>query len=168
MKRTHVIMGTIPLVFFPLMVMSTPEQPTQPAKTSLILTQKQASAFARLALKGINKKYPNKPGHVMNEAADAKTPRALHPAFYGCFDWHSSVHGHWMLIRLLRLFPNLPEKKQIRAVLAEHLNAKDLQAEAAYFTRPNTQSFERAYGWAWLLKLAEELHGWDDADAKEW
>jgi hypothetical protein len=92
----------------------------------------------------------------------------LHPAFYGCFDWHSSVHGHWMLVRLLRQFPDLPEKKEIRAVLAEHLTAKNLQAEADYFAQPNRQSFERPYGWAWLLKLAEELHGWDDPDAREW
>jgi hypothetical protein len=132
------------------------------------MKQEQASAFAKLALKGINKEYPNKPGDVLNSDADVKTPRALHPAFYGCFDWHSSVHGHWMLVRLLRLFPNLPEKQQIRAVLAEHLTAKNLKAEADYFARPNQQSFERPYGWAWLLKLAEELHSWDDPDAKEW
>ena len=132
------------------------------------LSQDQASAFARLALKGIQHEYPNKPDHVLNAAADAKGPRALHPAFYGCFDWHSSVHGHWMLVRLLRLFPELPERGQARAVLAEHLTAKNLQAEADYFAQPNRQSFERTYGWAWLLKLAEELHGWDDADARQW
>ena len=141
---------------------------TQPGKMSMTLNQKQASAFARLALKGLQKEYPNKPGHVMNDAADVKSPKALYPAFYGCFDWHSSVHGHWMLVRLLRSFPDLPEKEQIRAVLAEHLTAKNLQAEADYFTQPNRQSFERTYGWAWLLKLAEELQAWDDHDAKEW
>ena len=128
----------------------------------------QASGFAKLALKGIQKEYPNKSGDVLNNERDIKGPRAMHPAFYGCFDWHSSVHGHWMLARLLRLFPDLPEKKQIRDVLAEHLTAKNLRVEAAYFDRPHTQSFERPYGWAWLLKLAEELHGWDTEDAKEW
>jgi hypothetical protein len=97
-----------------------------------------------------------------------KSPRQLHPAFYGCFDWHSAVHGHWMLVRLLRLFPELPEAKQVRAALAENLTAKNLKAEADYFAQPNRQSFERPYGWAWLLKLAEELHGWDDADGKAW
>jgi hypothetical protein len=121
-----------------------------------------------LALKGIRKEYPNKPGDVLNSHTDVKSPRAVHPAFYGSFDWHSSVHGHWMLVRLLRLFPELPERKQIRAALAEHLTAKNLRAEADYFARPNAQSFERPYGWAWLLKLAEELHGWDDPDAREW
>jgi hypothetical protein len=135
---------------------------------SMKLTQEQASRFAKLALKGIRKEYPNKPDHVMNDAADVQSPKALHPAFYGCLDWHSSVHGHWMLVRLLRLFPDLPEAKEIRAVLAQHLTEKNLKAETAYFNQPNRQSFERTYGWAWLLKLAEELHGWDDADAKQW
>ena len=132
------------------------------------LTLKQASAFARLALKGIQKEYPNKPGTVLNSKDDIKGPRDFHPAFYGSFDWHSSVHGHWMLVRLLRRFPDLPERQEIRAVLNEHLTAKNLQAEADYFKQPNRQSFERTYGWAWLLKLAEELHGWDDPDAKMW
>ncbi len=142
--------------------------PAFPQEASLDMTQKQASAFARLALKGIQQEYPNKPGTVLNSKADIKGPRDFHPAFYGSFDWHSSVHGHWMLVRLLRKSPKLPEKQQIRAVLSEHLTAKNLQAEADYFKQPNRQSFERTYGWAWLLKLAEELHGWDDPDAKEW
>ena len=139
-----------------------------PSGGPLKLTREQASSLAKLALKGIRQEFPNKPGDVQNSDADAKRPRALHPAFYGCFDWHSAVHSHWMLVRLLRLFPDLPEGKQIRAALAEHLTAKNLQAEADYFTRPNARSFERTYGWAWLLKLAEELHGWDDPDAKKW
>lgn len=143
-------------------------QPMPPANPSLTLTKENASAFARLALKGVKKEYPNKPSTVLNSEADIKGPRAFHPAFYGCFDWHSSVHGHWMLVRLLRQFPELPERKEIRAALAEHLTAKNLQAEADYFAQPNRQSFERPYGWAWLLKLAEELHGWDDPDAREW
>ena len=137
-------------------------------KENLMMRREEASIFARLALKGIGKQYPNKPGDVLNSEKDIQETRAIHPAFYGSFDWHSSVHGHWMLVRLLRLFPDLPEKQEIRAVLAEHFSAKNLQAEASYFTRPNSQSFERPYGWAWLLKLAEELHGWDDPDAKEW
>jgi hypothetical protein len=128
----------------------------------------RASAFARLALQNLRKEYPNKPGDVLNGEADARGPRVLHPAFYGSFDWHSSVHGHWMLVRLLRLFPNLHEQKEIRAVLAEHLAGKNLRAEADSFRRPHAQSFERPYGWAWLLKLAEELHGWDDPDGRAW
>jgi hypothetical protein len=132
------------------------------------MKQEQASSFARLALKGLAREYPNKPGDVLNSDRDVKAPRAMHPAFYGCFDWHSSVHGHWMLVRLLRLFPDLPEKQQIRTVLAKHLTAKNLQAETDALSRPNAQAYERPYGWAWLLKLAEELHGWDDPDAREW
>jgi hypothetical protein len=132
------------------------------------MNMEQASAFARLALKGVGKEYPNKPGDVLNGEADVKPPRETHPAFHGSFDWHSSVHGHWMLVRLLRLFPDLPEGKQARAALAEHLTARNLQAEADSFARPNAQAFERPYGWGWLLKLAEELHGWDDPDGREW
>ncbi len=132
------------------------------------MTREQASAFAVLALKGLQKEYPNKPGEVLNSAADVKTPKAMHPAFYGCFDWHSSVHGHWLLVKLLRQFPDLPEREKMRAVLAEHLTEKNIQVETDYFNQPNHKSFERTYGWAWLLKLAEELHGWDDADAKQW
>ncbi len=139
-----------------------------PAKEAPTMTTEQESAFARLALKGIQKEYPNKPSEVLNGPADVQSPRQMHPAFYGCFDWHSSVHGHWMLVRLLRLVPDLPERGEIRRVLSEHLTAKNLRAEADYFGRPNHQSFERTYGWAWLLKLAEELHGWDDPDARQW
>jgi hypothetical protein len=145
-----------------------PALPAQPQKGPIMLTPENASAFARLALKGIRKEYPNKPGDVLNASTDIKSPHAMHPAFYGCFDWHSSVHGHWMLIRLIRRFPDLPEQKEIRAALGENLTAKNLQAEADYFTQPNRQSFERTYGWAWLLKLAEELHTWDDPDGKTW
>ena len=95
-------------------------------------------------------------------------PKALHPAFFGCYDWHSSVHGHWMLVRLLRLFPDLPKRSEIRAILGAHFTAENLKAESDYFSRKESKSFERPYGWAWLLKLAEELHGWDDPDAKVW
>ncbi len=142
-----------------------------PMKTdhpALTLKRDQASAFARLALKGIDREYPNQPAHVFNDDSDAKTPRQLHPAFFGCFDWHSAVHGHWMLVRLLHLFPDLPEADKIRAVLNDHLTEVKLRTEAAYFGQLNRASFERTYGWAWLLKLAEELRGWDDADAKKW
>ena len=132
------------------------------------LTQAQASHLCRLALKCVAKEYPNKLDHVMNDAAEVKSPAALHPAFYGCFDWHSSVHGHWMLVRLLRLFPGLPESGEIRAALNKNLTAQNIQAEVAYLGQPNRQSFERTYGWAWLLKLAEELTDWKDPDGEKW
>jgi hypothetical protein len=133
-----------------------------------VLTRERASAFARVALKGLSKEYPNKPEHVLGGPGDVKGPKALHPAFYGSYDWHSSVHGHWMLARLLRRFPDLPDAEEIRAVLGKHLTAENLKAEADYFARPESKPFERPYGWAWLLKLAEELHRWDDPDAKLW
>jgi hypothetical protein len=138
----------------------------EPPATSL--TTDQAVRLARLALDCIHREYPNKPDHVLNDAADARTPRELHPAFHGCFDWHSAVHGHWMLIRLLRVFPALPTAPAIRAALDRNLTEENLRQEAAYLDGPNRQSFERTYGWAWLLKLAEELHAWGDPDARRW
>ncbi len=160
-------MGIILVLFAPFaLAQANPNKPA--AKEALTMSREQASSFARLALKGIQKEFPHKPGGVLNEEKDVKRPRGMHPAFYGSFDWHSAVHGHWMLVRLLRLYPDMPEAERIRAVLAEHLTAENLQVEADYFARPNSRSFERPYGWAWLLKLAEELHGWDDPDAKHW
>jgi Protein of unknown function (DUF2891) len=159
--RPPALTAAIPLLV--LTTMTPPNRAEEPA-----VTREQASAFARLALTAIRKEYPNKPEHVMTGAADVQGPKALHPAFYGSYDWHSSVHGHWMLVRLLRLVPDLPEAPAIRAVLNDHLTAEHLKAEADYFTRPSARSFERPYGWAWLLKLAEELNGWDDPDAKGW
>jgi hypothetical protein len=132
------------------------------------LTQAQASHFAQLALKCVSREYPNKPDHVMNDAQDVQSPRASHPAFYGCFDWHSSVHGHWMLVRLLRLFPDLPEGAEIRKALDANLTAENILTEVAYLKQKNRQSFERTYGWAWLLKLGEELSLSSDADVQSW
>jgi hypothetical protein len=157
LKFCALIMGLV----FPVLVMAQ-------THVSLSLTEAQASRLAQLPLKCVRKEYPNKLDHVMNDKGEVQSPRALHPAFYGCFDWHSSVHGHWMLVRLLKTFPSLPEAKDIRAALNENLSAANLQAEVAYLNQPNRQSFERTYGWARLLKLAEELHAWSDAEGKKW
>jgi hypothetical protein len=132
------------------------------------IAPEQAAAFSRLALKGIAKEYPNKLDHIMTGPDDVKGPKALHPAFYGCFDWHSCVHGHWMLVKLVKAIPDLPNGKDIRTALGANLTAANLKAEADYVRDPGRKSFERTYGWSWLLKLAEELHGWDDADGKRW
>ena len=132
------------------------------------LDSASASVFARLAMSGITRDYPNKLDHVMNGPGDVRGPRELHPSFYGSYDWHSSVHGHWMLLRLLKVRPNLPEAAEIRRTLDANLSAPNLAKEAAYFGRPGSASFERMYGWAWLLKLAEELHGWNDPDGRRW
>ena len=149
---------------FLLLLAAAMSVPSQAAE----LSRERASAFARLALAAIQKEYPNKPEHVLGGSADVKGPRQLHPAFYGSYDWHSSVHGHWLLVRLLKTFPDLPEAKEVRTALGRHLSAANIRAEVDYFNRPESKSFERPYGWAWLLKLAEELRGWDDPDGKMW
>lgn len=132
------------------------------------LNSATAISFAGLALKCIQKEYPNKLDHVMNDKDEVQSPFKLHPAFYGCFDWHSSVHGHWMLVRLLKLFPDLGNASVIRKTLNENLSADNIKVEVEYLNHPNRKSFERTYGWAWLLKLAEELQSWDDAQGKIW
>ena len=120
-----------------------------------MLAVAQASQFANLALACVRRELPHKLDHLLIEAGDVPSPRALHPAFFGCFDWHSAVHGHWMLARLLRQFPELPEAAAIAAWFDVSLTAPNLTAEANYFV--NRPSFERTYGWAWLLQLAREL-----------
>ena len=141
---------------------------TKTETEQLSLTQTEGSHFASLALKCIQKEYPNKPDHTINDTADVRSVRAMHAAFYGCFDWHSTVHGHWMLVHLLRLFPGLPEAREIRSALDANLSAENIRNEVAYLKQPNRASFERTYGWAWLLKLAEELHDWNDQDGQRW
>ena len=149
-----------------LLVASSSAQPIAPSELSL--NQTQASHFARLALKCVRKEFPQKLDHTMNDASEVRNPKQLHPAFYGCFDWHSTVHGHWMLVHLLKTFPALPEGRQIREALDDNLSAKNIAAEVAYLNQKSRASFERTYGWAWLLKLAEELHGWNDEDGRKW
>jgi hypothetical protein len=151
----------------PILAQRTPQE-RDSKSASLSLTSAQASHLAELALKCVSKEYPNKLDHVMNDAHEVRSPKALHPAFYGCFDWHSTVHGHWMLVRLLRLYPELANAKAIRAALDANLTVENLLTETAYLDQNNRQSFERTYGWAWLLKLAEELHGWNDDDGRRW
>lgn len=156
------------VAFFAFGTVSTTAQVNKSQPIDISLTPSQASHFARLALKCVAREYPNKPEHVLNDDRDVQSPSALHPAFYGCYDWHSSVHGHWMLVRLLRSFPNLPEAADIRKAIGANLTAENILAEAAYLKQKNRQSFERTYGWAWLLKLAEELYLSDGAGAKSW
>ena len=132
------------------------------------LDQSSASAFARLALDGITREYPNKLDHVMNGEGEVQGPRSLHPVFFGSYDWHSCVHGHWLLVRLLKLFPDLPEAAEVRGTLNTLLTPENVAVELAYLDQPSRASFERNYGWAWLLKLSEELYGWDDAEGQRW
>lgn len=126
-----------------------------------------AARFADVALGHVRREYPNKPGHVLAGPGDARTPRALHPLFYGSFDWHSSVHTHWMLARLLRRFPDMAAAAAIGDLFDEQFTSDKVAAECAYLAAPSARAFERPYGWGWLLKLAEELAlhdaGWSRA-----
>ena len=122
------------------------------------LTPEMASKFASLALAHVTREYPHKLDHVLRGPEDVRGPRELHPVFYGSFDWHSCVHGYWLLARLLRRCPELPEAPRIAALLDEQLTAEAVAAEAAYLREhPLRKGFERPYGWAWLLMLAAEL-----------
>ena len=127
-----------------------------------------ADRLANLALACVHRQYPTKIGHVLNSDQDVKPPRELTPAFYGCYDWHSSVHGHWMLARLARTFPDAPFAKRAKEALAQSLTAENLRREAEYLNGEGRASFERPYGLAWLLQLASELHEWNDVDATKW
>lgn len=131
------------------------------------LTLQQANQLVELPLACIEQVYPNKLGQTLSSEADLAAPDVLHPAFYGCFDWHSAVHGHWSLVALLKDFPNLERATSIREKLQARISADNIAAEITYFLAPQNKSYERTYGWAWLLKLAEELHTWDDPLARE-
>lgn len=131
-------------------------------KTQIKLDQKTADFLVQLPLKCLGTQYPYKLGQVLGGESELQSPKEMHPAFYGCFDWHSSVHGHWMLVRLLKQFPQLENAVEIRSKLSEHLSKENIEKELLYFNRPTEKSFERTYGWAWLLKLAEELRTWED------
>ena len=134
------------------------------------LTDEIALKLSTLPLNCIDQEYPNKPGHTYGSADEVGlSPKALHPVFYGCFDWHSSVHGHWMLIRLLKTKPDIVNINEIITKLNNSFNKSDVEVEAAYFTKYVTgKGFERTYGWAWLLKLDEELVSWDSPMARQW
>lgn len=130
-------------------------------------TVKEANNLVELPLNCINTEYPNKLGQTLENKEAIGEPSELHPAFYGCFDWHSSVHAHWSLVSLLKQFPDLKKAETIREKLKESLSAENIQGEIDYFKREQSDSFERTYGWAWLLKLAEEIETWNDPLAEE-
>jgi len=125
-----------------------------------------AARFAKLALKCVHQEYPNKIAHVLNDDQDVAPPRRLTPAFYGCYDWHSSVHGHWLLVRLARTFPDAPFAADARAALQQSITPDHIKDEVAYIKGPGRASFERPYGLAWLMQLGMELREWDDPIAK--
>jgi len=140
------------------------------AQTAPKLDKENAEKLSQLPLHCMDKEYPNKTAHTINSETDAKlSPSQLHPGFYGCFDWHSSVHGHWMLVHLLKTFPDIKNRAEIIEKLNKTFTAENMQAEADYFKKYElAKIFERTYGWAWLLKLDQELSEWNDPQAKKW
>ena len=147
-----------------LVVVSAAAQTKSPSNTFDVHA---AERFANLALACVHKEYPNKISHNLNSDADVAPPRKLTPAFFGCYDWHSSVHGHWLLARLARTYPDAPFTSQARDALRQSLTAENIAHEAAYLHGEGRSSFERPYGLAWLLQLAAELHEWNAPEAKE-
>ncbi|MDN7125483.1 DUF2891 domain-containing protein [Pseudidiomarina sp. 1APP75-32.1] len=131
------------------------------------LTQAEADKLVALPLHCVETPYPYKTGFVLGGAEDVKEPREHHPVFYGCFDWHSAVHGYWSLVTLLRQFPDMEHADEARAILKRNLTAENVAHEAEFFSKEIHKSFERTYGWAWLLKLSDELHAWQDPLGQE-
>ncbi len=132
-----------------------------------ILNLAQANRLAQLPLHCVENEYPNKLNQTIGGDEDLQSPKALHPIFYGCFDWHSAVHGYWSMVSLLKTFPQMDQAAAMRALLKKNITAENIAKEVTYFHGPLNQSWERTYGWAWLLKLAETLHTWDDPLARE-
>ncbi len=152
------------LLLTPLMAFSEEE----PSQSTGDFDAVAAERFAKLALACVHKEFPNKIAHVLNSDADVAPPRKLTPAFCGCYDWHSSVHGHWLLVRLIRTFPDAPFASAARDALKQSLTAENLKQEAAYIKGEGRSSFERPYGLSWLLQLCSELREWNDPQAVEW
>jgi hypothetical protein len=162
----HGLRGAKPFIFalilIPLISAAPKEKDTAPG-----FDEKAAVRFAKLALACVHKEYPNKISHVLNSDADVAPPRKVTPAFCGRYDWHSSAHGHWLLVRLLRTFPDATFAKPARDALRKSLTAENLKQEAAYLQGEGRASFERPYGLAWLLQLCAELREWDDDQARK-
>ena len=138
------------------------------AQAKLSLDAAAAGRFAGLALACVHLEYPNKIGHVLASDADVRPPRELTPVFFGCFDWHSAVHGHWLLARLARLYPDSEFATAARTALNASFTEANVAAEVAYLSGTGRISFERPYGLAWLLQLVAELRTWPDPDAQRW
>ncbi|MCM4168232.1 hypothetical protein KCTC52924_03794 [Arenibacter antarcticus] len=132
-----------------------------------LLTFSEANRLALLPLECLQVEYPNKLNQSLQDSTHLGSPKQLHPAFYGCYDWHSSVHGHWSLVSLLKQFPRLNQAATIRDKLIQNISKDNIEAEISYFNMPGNATYERTYGWAWILKLAEELHTWEDPLARE-
>ena len=132
-----------------------------------VLNLVEANRLVKLPIHCMDTEYPNRLGQTLGGNEDLQSPKQLHPAFYGCFDWHSAVHGHWSLVSLLKSFPNLENAEDIKQKLLLNISKENILKEIAYFDGKHNKTYERTYGWAWLLKLAEELHTWDNPTARE-
>ncbi len=130
------------------------------------LNEKTATYLYHFAYECIDQEYPNKLGQVLGDSTYLKEPTELHPTFYGCFDWHSSVHGHWTLLNIIKEFPNFKERDSILKKLQKNITKENILKELAYFDDVHNATFERTYGWAWLLKISETLQDWDTVEAK--
>lgn len=159
-----------PLLFFVLLFLTSCKEEVrrEPERAHSNLSIDLAKKILTLPVGCLEVEYPNKLGQVLGSAADLKTPRELRPVFYGCFDWHSAVHGYWSIVKLLKQFPELDLDGEIRQRLSAHLVKENIEVEMAFFQDENNANFERTYGWAWLFKLQEELLSWNDPDAKFW
>ncbi|WP_296382871.1 DUF2891 domain-containing protein [Winogradskyella sp.] len=163
------------LVLFGLLILSCNDTKNESPKSIVeveiaaipVLNLVEANRLAQLPLQCMNTEYPNKLNQTIGSDSDLKSPKELHPAFYGCFDWHSAVHGHWSLVSLLKNFPELENKAEIQQKLLQNISKENIELELLYFEGKYNKSFERTYGWAWLLKLAEELHTWNTKTARE-
>ncbi|WP_298365160.1 DUF2891 domain-containing protein [uncultured Lutibacter sp.] len=131
------------------------------------LTNKSATYLYHFAFDCIDQEYPNKLGQVLGDATYLKEPSELHPAFYGCFDWHSSVHGHWTLLNIIRNIPNFEKKDEIFKKIQKNITQENILKEVLYFDDEHNKTFERTYGWAWLLKVAETLQDWNTPETNE-
>ena len=127
----------------------------------------EAGRLIKLPLHCMDIEYPNKLGQTLGSNEDLQAPKVLHPAFYGCFDWHSAVHGHWSLVSLLKKYPEIENAGEIKEKLLLNISKENIIEEVRYFEGEHNKTYERTYGWAWLLKLAEELHTWDDPIARQ-
>lgn len=149
-----------------LLIVACQNKPEKTSSSPISLTINQANMLVELPMYCITQEYPNKLGQVIGSQEDLKTPLELRPAFYGCFDWHSAVHGHWSLVELVNKFPEINHKEEIIVALQKHLTPENIAIEIAFFQDKNNLSFERTYGWAWLLKLSEAMHFSDEPRLK--
>lgn len=132
-----------------------------------VFTLEEANKLIELPFHCVGTPYPYKPQHTLESKADLVEPISVHPIFYGCFDWHSAAHGYWSMVTLLQQFPEMDRVEEVRSILKDKITAENVSTEVAFFKKPVNKSFERTYGWAWVLKLSETLYNWDDPMAKE-